>query len=109
MKNIYKKILAKQPVIIAEAGVNHNGKIAIGKKLIKAAKRAGADCIKFQTYKAKKLTIKKAKRFQLFDRPKTNLGGKVEKIFFECFIFEIQVFIVFKKCEQIFEKKTIIF
>jgi hypothetical protein len=38
MTNIYKKILAKQPVIIAEAGVNHNGKIALGKKLIKSRK-----------------------------------------------------------------------
>jgi N,N'-diacetyllegionaminate synthase len=63
MKNIYKKILSNYPVIIAEAGVNHNGSLEIGEKLINAAKRAGADCIKFQTYKADKLTTKKAKRF----------------------------------------------
>lgn len=36
-------------VIIAEAGVNHNGDIAIAKKMITAAKNAGADFIKFQT------------------------------------------------------------
>ena len=78
MKNIYKKILTKQPVIIAEAGVNHNGKIAIGKKLIEAAKRAGADCIKFQTYKAKKLTIKKAKRFWSWSGEKKKNGTQFD-------------------------------
>jgi len=50
-------------VIIAEAGVNHNGKLKFGKKLIDEAKKAGADIIKFQTYKAKKLTTKNAPRF----------------------------------------------
>jgi N,N'-diacetyllegionaminate synthase len=78
MKNIYKKILAKQPVVIAEAGVNHNGKIAIGKKLIRAAKRAGADCIKFQTYKAKKLTIEKAKRFWSWSGEKKKNGTQFD-------------------------------
>ena len=78
MKNIYKKILAKQPVIIAEAGVNHNGKISIGKKLIRAAKRAGADCIKFQTYKASNLTIKKAKRFWTWNGEKKKKGTQYD-------------------------------
>ena len=44
--------------IIAEAGVNHNGSINLAKKLIDAASRAGADAIKFQTFKAKNLTTK---------------------------------------------------
>jgi len=38
--------------IIAEAGVNHNGNIGLAKELIIKAKEAGADCIKFQTFKA---------------------------------------------------------
>ena len=50
-------------VIIAEAGVNHNGQLKFGKRLIDEAKKAGADIIKFQTYKAKKLTTKNAPRF----------------------------------------------
>ena len=50
-------------VIIAEAGVNHNGQLKFAKKLIDEAKKAGADIIKFQTYKAKKLTTKNAPRF----------------------------------------------
>ena len=41
--------------IIAEAGVNHNGSIDIAKKLIDVASDAGADAVKFQTFKAKDL------------------------------------------------------
>lgn len=44
--------------VIAEAGVNHNGSITLAKKLIDVASKAGADAIKFQTFKAKKLTTK---------------------------------------------------
>lgn len=38
--------------IIAEVGVNHNGDLQIAKRMIDEAKRAGADCVKFQTFKA---------------------------------------------------------
>jgi N,N'-diacetyllegionaminate synthase len=41
-------------LIIAEAGVNHNGDLRIAKKLISAAKEAGADAVKFQTFVAEK-------------------------------------------------------
>jgi N,N'-diacetyllegionaminate synthase len=41
--------------IIAEAGVNHNGSIKIARKLIDIAAEAGADAVKFQTFKAGKL------------------------------------------------------
>jgi N,N'-diacetyllegionaminate synthase len=42
-----------QPVfIIAEAGINHNGSVKMAKKMIDAAKRCGADAVKFQTFKA---------------------------------------------------------
>ena len=42
--------------IIAEIGVNHNGKISLAKKLIKAAKNSGADAVKFQNFTANNLT-----------------------------------------------------
>lgn len=41
--------------IIAEAGVNHNGSLSMAKELVRKAKLAGADCIKFQTFIAEKL------------------------------------------------------
>lgn len=43
---------ADPPYCIAEAGINHNGEIALAKKMIEAAKETGADAIKFQTFKA---------------------------------------------------------
>ena len=45
--------------IIAEAGSNHDGKLEQAKKLIDIAKSAGADAVKFQTFKAEKLYSKK--------------------------------------------------
>ena len=48
----------KKCFIIAEAGVNHNGKMELAYKLIDAAKEAGVDCIKFQTFKTEKVISK---------------------------------------------------
>lgn len=44
--------------IIAEIGVNHNGKLSLAKKLIQIAKDKGADAVKFQSFKAEKLVSK---------------------------------------------------
>ena len=46
--------------IIAEAGVNHNGSIKTAKKLIDVAAEAGAEYVKFQTFKAETLVTKTA-------------------------------------------------
>ena len=49
-------------VIIAEAGVNHNGNINIAKKLVNVAKEAGADFVKFQLFVFEKLISNYAKK-----------------------------------------------
>lgn len=48
--------------IIAEAGVNHNGSLKLAKQMIEEAARAGADYIKFQTFKPEKLVSKYAQK-----------------------------------------------
>ncbi len=59
-------------LVIAEAGVNHNGDIAQAKKLIDAAAEAGSDYVKFQTFKASKLVTKAAERAEYQN---SNTGG----------------------------------
>ena len=58
-------------LIIAEAGVNHNGSMLIAKQLVDAAVDAGVDIIKFQTFKADKLVSKTAKQAEY---QKRNIG-----------------------------------
>jgi len=46
--------------IIAEAGVNHNGDLEIARRLVNVAAQAGADAVKFQTFKAEKVISTRA-------------------------------------------------
>lgn len=55
MENVY---------VIAEAGVNHNGSIALARQMILEAKKAGADAIKFQTFITENLVTKDAPKAQ---------------------------------------------
>lgn len=47
--------------IIAEAGVNHNGSLELAKRLVDQAKKSGANCIKFQTFKSELLVTEGAR------------------------------------------------
>jgi N,N'-diacetyllegionaminate synthase len=54
--------MKKRTFIIAEAGVNHNGLLDLAKKLVDVAVEAGADVVKFQTFKADKLVSQTAEK-----------------------------------------------
>ena len=60
-------------LIIAEAGVNHNGSIEMAKQLVEKAVEAGVDYIKFQTFKASKLVTNSAKQAEYQQR---NIGSQ---------------------------------
>ena len=49
-------------LIIAEAGVNHNGSIDVAEKLIEQAAKAEADVVKFQTFRAENLVTQNASK-----------------------------------------------
>jgi len=59
-------------LIIAEAGVNHNGDLALARRLIEVAAEAGADLVKFQTFSAERLVTPTARKADYQTR---NSGG----------------------------------
>ncbi len=63
--------MSSRTLIIAEAGVNHNGSLQMAKKLVDAAKDCGADIVKFQTAKLDSLVSKSA---NMADYQKKNTG-----------------------------------
>ena len=85
--------------IIAEAGVNHNGNYEIACKLIDAAKEAGADCIKFQTFKTKELVSSQAKKA---DYQKGTTGDGSQQDMLEQLELSFDTFIDLKQyCDEI--------
>ena len=78
---IFSNVLMKKkqlPIfIIAEAGVNHNGSLQTAKKLIDEAKGAGADAVKFQSFKAEKLASKSA---EMASYQKNNSGKQESQL-----------------------------
>lgn len=81
MKNLQVgniKIGKSKCVIIAEAGVNHNCNLRMARRLIKEAKENGADIIKFQTYKADKLSVRNTPRFWNWDGELVKEGSQYD-------------------------------
>jgi N,N'-diacetyllegionaminate synthase len=60
IKILYPKSVLNSPIIIAEAGVNHNGDLSRALEMVAVAADAGVDFIKFQTFKADKLATSTA-------------------------------------------------
>lgn len=65
--------------IIAEAGVNHNGSFELACRLVYAAKIAGVDCIKFQTFKSKNLVSHNAQKAE-YQKGTTGDGSQVDML-----------------------------
>ena len=65
--------LPQAPYIIAEAGVNHEGSMSLARRLIEEAAEAGADAIKFQTYRADSIAVRKSPAYwDLEEEPTTS-------------------------------------
>lgn len=72
VEKLWNELREGRPYFIAEAGVNHLGSFELAERLISEAADAGADAIKFQSYKAKNLCTRTAPRFWDWD-------GEVDK------------------------------
>jgi len=90
--------------IIAEAGVNHNGKLKLAKKLVDAAVNAGADAVKFQTFKSEEVVTDNA---DTASYAKKNIGKKLKQIEM---MKDLELkYDDFKKLKKYCDKKEIIF
>ncbi len=67
-------------LIIAEAGVNHNGDLALAKQLIDVAAQAGADLVKFQTFDANRLATRFARKAEYQSSSADGGGSQVEML-----------------------------
>ena len=67
-----------ETVIIAEVGVNHNGDLAIARKLVDAAAEAGAHILKFQAFRSEKEISKYALKPPYQQEPTTEQGSQLE-------------------------------
>lgn len=68
-----------KPIIIAEAGVNHNGSLDTALKLVDTAARAGADYVKFQTFKSDKIVTDAGKTAE-YQKTNTKVESQLDML-----------------------------
>ncbi len=86
--------------IIAEAGVNHNGSIGLAKQMIEQAKAAGADYIKFQTFRPEALVSKYAEK-AAYQKETTGAGESQLEMLQKLALTQEQFCELKKYCEQV--------
>lgn len=70
----------QQTLVIAEAGVNHNGDLQLAKKLVDAACNAGADVVKFQTFQASQLATNHAQQASYQQKVMNNAENQLQML-----------------------------
>ena len=66
--------------VIAEAGVNHNGDMRLARELIVEARKAGADCVKFQTFSAERVATRSAPKADYQTRSTDPAESQIEML-----------------------------
>lgn len=93
----------KKPYIIAELGANHNGDMKIARKLIEQAKKAGCDCVKFQSWTKDSVFSKKVydDNYFLEDDYRNRDDYTLEEIVDEFSISENELYEMKKLCDEL--------
>lgn len=93
----------KQPYIIAELGSNHNGDMSLARQLIEQAKKAGCDCIKFQSWSKDTIFSKKVyeENYFLEDDYRDRDDYTLEEIVDEFSISENELLEMKKLCDEL--------
>ena len=86
--------------IIAEAGVNHNGDLELAKKLIDTAVVAGADAVKFQTFKADRIVTRHALKADYQQRTSSESGESQYKMLKRLEFDEVQFRLLQSHCRK---------
>ncbi|MCD9022316.1 N-acetylneuraminate synthase family protein [Cohnella silvisoli] len=89
----------KQPFIVAEAGINHNGSLDLAFQMIVAAKDAGVDAVKFQTFKAEEFIADEHQTYTYMSQGKT-ITESMFQMFKRCEFSRDEWFAIKQKCDE---------